>query len=161
MTHLNYFSYPSRLAIMVVAAFLVAGLSIVFRYSWCASAKKSLQQRKLPNIKFFSYFLLLMVIVTWILYDVFTTINYYLYAHQGLTITADVFLNITFCAHSSLLFLLNAFQSSIMSQLLATGANFMRGFEFKLYVIYSLVSFCLYPGAQWALYFKYVELLLF
>lgn len=78
MTHLNSFSYPSRLAICIASVFMIFCLSSVFRYHWLSILVRNCRKREIPNIKFVTFGLLLVVLFTWILYDMITTINDYL-----------------------------------------------------------------------------------
>jgi len=151
LTHLNQFSYPSRLFIMFYATILFATISnFVFNYSWLQAA------RTRRGIKFWATTLAYIVCYTWMIYDLLTTINSYEVpassssAKEGLRRTADALLNITFTCHSSCMFLLMSFWHS-MFQSSYRVRSFLKEWEFKAYIVYSILSFAIYPAVQWSL----------
>jgi len=149
MTHLNTFSYPSRLWIFVIAFVLNAILEAgVFRYYWW---REVMDKEKRSTPKFWTATLRNIVFIAWMLYDIVVSVNTYKYGNAIAKTFADVLLDVAFTAHSSCVFLILSFLHAVFKKAFPS-ANFMSQLEFKIYLIYSVVSFALYPIIQWCAY---------
>jgi len=150
-------------------------MNCVFEYNYFHHAMHK------RDLKFYCTTLLALHAITWMMYDVTATVNvYYVSNTTGLGIASNVtylhvryfcdgLLDVAFTAHTSMLFLLisfwhTLFKSETASKLVAflffpidvwllIGHihRFVSKWEFKTYIVYSIVSVVLYPTLQWSL----------
>ena len=165
MTHLSPMSYPSRLAIIIVAYLFVFLLNhYIFKYKWWHNLRHE------RNLKFWCMSLLYLHMTTWMIYDLITWVNsYYVVGvdikppdaksyitysfsvKNGLKKFSDALLDITFIAHSTCMFLLLSFWHSIFNLKAYEALNFWNRWEFRFYIVYAVLAVVVYPTVQWCL----------
>jgi len=90
--------------------------------------------------------------VLWIIYDIAVSVDLYeLNANPNVKTFADVVIKLVFTSHSSCIFLLLSFLH-VLFKATFPKQQFMSQLEFKVYVVYSIISFICYPIIQFALF---------
>jgi len=93
-----------------------------------------------------------LVLVLWIIYDITVSVDLYeLNGAENVKTFADVVINLVFTSHSSCIFLLLSFLH-VLFKTTFPKQQFMSQLEFKVYVVYSVISFICYPIIQFALF---------